>query len=247
MKIGIIIQARMGSTRYPKKVLQKIHKEQTILDIILLNLKTINYPLIVATTTQNEDDMIIDLAKKHEVDYYRGDEKNVLKRFIGAAEKYEISEIIRICADNVFIQNEFISHLINKSHLKYDYMSFEINGTNAILTHWGLFGEYVTLNALKRVQKLTDKQEYLEHVTNYIYTNSPDFKIKLWSVPKILMRKDVRLTIDTIEDFELCKIIIDYLDTHNLDWNYTNIINYLQKNPNLFQKMQENIKKNRKL
>jgi len=246
MKLGVIIQARMGSTRFPGKVLEEMYNGQTLLDLILMNLKALSQQLIIATTDQKIDESIINVAKSHRVDYYCGDEENVLERFINAAEYFQISDIIRICADNVFVQNEFLMKLIDNAHLNYDYMSYEINGINAILTHWGFFGEYVTLNALKKVKSKTNKLMYQEHVTNYIYTHPNEFNIKYWDVPQKLSLEDVRLTIDTVEDFDICVDIIEYLNTHNLEWNYKNIINYLENNPKLFQKMRENIKKNRK-
>ena len=247
MKIGIIIQARMGSSRYPGKVLKKIYNGESLLDLLLMNLKPLNQKIIIATTKKKIDEEIIALAKNHNINYYCGDEDNVLKRFIECSKKFEISHIIRICADNIFIQTEFISKLIDNAHLNYDYMSYQINGINTILSHWGLFGEYITFEAMRKAQKRTNKKEYLEHVTNYVYTNPKEFRIKYWNVPQDLLREDVRLTIDTLEDFEICKVIIEYLNTHNLDWNYKNILNYLENNPMLSQKMRENIKKNKKL
>lgn len=247
MKIGIIVQARMGSIRYPGKVLQKIYESNRLLDLLLINLKSLNQNIIVATTENKIDEEIIETAIKHEVDYYCGDENNVLSRYIECSKKFGISPIIRICADNIFIQNEFISQLIDNSHLAYDYMSYQVNEVNTILTHWGMFGEYVTLDALEKVQQNTTQGEHLEHVTNYIYTHPKEFRIKYWNVPKELWRDDIRLTIDTVEDFKICKEIIEYLKIHNLDWNYNNIINYLESSPQLFEKMRENIKKNKKL
>ncbi|MFW9930754.1 MAG: hypothetical protein ACFFD1_15300, partial [Candidatus Thorarchaeota archaeon] len=101
--------------------------------------------------------------------------------------------------------------------------------------------------ALEKVQKMTTDPEFLEHVTNFIYTHPKDFNIKYWKAPQELLREDVRLTIDTVEDLEICKVLIEFLNRHNLEWSYANIINYLESNPQLFYKMKENIKKNKKL
>ena len=125
-------------------------------------------------------------------------------------------------------------------------MSYKIGNVNSILTHWGLFGEYVTLDTLETVQKKTNKKEYLEHLTNYIYTHPNEYKIKYWDVPKELMRTDVRLTIDNKGDFEICRSIINYLQTNDLNWSYKNILIYLEANQNLFEKMQKNIITNKK-
>lgn len=246
MKIGIIVQARMGSTRLPGKVLKKIYRNETLLDLIINNLKELNHTIIIATTNKKIDRNIVNFAVNHNIDYYCGDENNVLKRFINCSLEFDITNIIRICADNVFIQNQFISQLIDNIALNYDYMSYKVGGVNTILTHWGLFGEYVTLDTLEMVQKKTNKKEYLEHLTNYIYTHPNEYKIKYWDVPKELMRTDVRLTIDNKRDFEICRNIIDYLQINDLDWSYKNILIYLEANQNLFEKMQRNIITNKK-
>ncbi|MEJ2278461.1 MAG: hypothetical protein P8Y70_12040 [Candidatus Lokiarchaeota archaeon] len=111
--IGIIIQARTGSTRYPNKVIKKIHGDKNILDYLIENLKTLNQRIIVATTNKTQDDIIVEVARKNSVDYYRGDEENVLMRYINSAKQYGISKIIRITGDNVFIQPELIKPFLH--------------------------------------------------------------------------------------------------------------------------------------
>lgn len=246
MEIGIIVQARMGSTRFPGKVLTKIYKNNTLLDVIIQNLKKLNQKIIIATTNNYKDEEIVKVVKKHNLDYFRGDEQNVLKRFIDCAKKFKIKNIIRICADNCFIQNEFISSYLYKFNLRYDYISYRVSNINGILTHWGLFGEFVSLKALKIVQKRTNKKEYLEHVTNYVYTHPNQFKIKYIEAPEELLRDDIRLTIDTVEDLKICKNIVKYLTDNNIEWKYQKIIDYIENNQDLLEIMRENIKKNKK-
>jgi len=151
-----------------------------------------------------------------------------------------------VCSDNIFIQNEFILSLINNISLHYDYVSYRINDLNAILTHWGLFGEYVTLDALKKVQTKANTKEYFEHVTNYIYTHPEEFKIKYLDVPLEIKRRDIRLTIDTIEDFRICKNIIEILEENNLKWNYKNILSIINNNKEILDQMKISINNNKK-
>lgn len=245
--IAIIIQARTGSTRFKCKTLKKIYNEHSILDLIIENLKSLNCKIIIATTDRESDKEIVSTAIKYDLDYYCGDENNVLKRFIECALEFNVSKIIRVCADNVFIQLKFISTLIKNRNSNFDYMSYKIGETNAILTHWGLFGEFVTLKALKTVQQKTINNFYLEHVTNYIYTHPNEFKIKFFDVPQELLRRDVRLTIDTLDDFKICKNIIKYLTQRHLIWNYINILEYLNKFPSVLKDMLINIKRNEKI
>ena len=244
--VAIIIQARTGSTRFEEKVLKKIYNQYSILDLIINNLKELGQKIIIATTSNESDKKIVSKALEYHLDYYCGSENNVLKRFIDCAHKFHISKFLRICSDNVFIQLEFLSNLIENSNSDYDYISYKIGSKNAILTHWGLFGELVTLNALEKVQKRTKDQKDLEHVTYYIYNHPDEFKIKYIDAPKKLLREDIRLTIDTYEDFQICREIIEYLEKNKLKWSYKNILEYLDDNKYLLEKMVFNIENNEK-
>lgn len=244
--IGIIIQARTGSTRFPKKVIKKIYENKNILDLIIENLKTLNKKIVLATTSKKKDSIITQIAKKHSIDFFCGEENNVLKRYIRAAEKFGISKIIRVTGDNIFIQPDLIKPLIDLEKTNIEYATYRINNKNVILTHWGLFSEYVTLDALKKVFEKTKSQKYLEHVTYYIYTHPGNFNIKYFEVPKILNRTDIRLTIDIKEDFEICKKIVHNLEKNKLDWNYEKILNFVLKNPDILLQMRSNIRSQEK-
>ncbi len=245
--IGIIIQARTGSTRLKNKVLKKIFNEYSILDLMINNLKTLKCKIIIATTFNQSDKDIVKIAIKHQVDYFCGDESNVLKRFINCAKEFKISKIIRVCADNVFIQPQFLSKFIKFKNKNYEYMSYKVGEINSILSHWGLFGEYVTLKALQKVSNMTENEVDLENVTYYIYSHSSKFEIKYFNVPNKLKRSDIRLTIDTINDFEICKKIIYFLEKNKLNWDYENILKYIDKNPSILEEMQLCIKRHEKV
>ena len=239
--IAIIVQARTGSSRLPGKILKKINKDETILDLCIKNLKSLNYKIIIATTTNEADKSIIRIAKKNLVDYYCGNENDVLQRFIDCAIEFDISEIIRVTSDNIFIQPSLISPLIERNHSDLDYISYKIGNKNVVLTHWGFFGEYVTLEALKKVKSLTKEKKDLEHVTYYIYNHPDEFNIKLWEVPKELNRNDIRLTIDTIEDFKICQKVLNFLKQKDFQTNYQNILDYINKNPDILEEMKAQI------
>lgn len=240
--LAVIIQARLASTRYPRKILKPIYKEKTVLDLLLENLGTLNIKLVIATTFNKLDKAIIETAHKHGVDYFRGDENNVLKRYIDCAKEYGINQIIRITSDNVFVQPDLIKPLIKLEDSDYDYASYHIGNKNVVLTHWGFFGEFVTLKALKKViSKSSDKKD-LEHVTRYIYNHPYNFNLNFLNVPPELERNDIRLTIDIKEDFEICKDILNYLFRNNIEMNYKNILNYIDSSPSLLERMKYNIK-----
>jgi spore coat polysaccharide biosynthesis protein SpsF len=109
MKIAIIIQARTGSTRLANKMLKPFYQNQTILQIIIENLKRdIDLPIILATTNNPNDDCLEQVAEENGIFCFRGSEENVLQRFIDAAHQYQVDVIIRVCADNPFLNPAYI-------------------------------------------------------------------------------------------------------------------------------------------
>ena len=244
-RIGIIIQARMDSTRLPGKMILPFYAELTLLDVVLKKVEEFSaiYPIILATSIRQKDDIIESYANKYNMTCYRGDELDVLKRFIIAAEKNGIDTVVRVCADNPFLSSKLIMDLLTVSKKnKFDYISYQNSeGIPTIRTHYGFFAEIVTLSALKKVSELTEHNLYHEHVTNFIYTNCDLFKIKLLKIPFEENNK-VRLTIDTQEDFNLAKIIYSDLMNTKLNVEPETVMNYLSKNLNYLDLMNQQIK-----
>ena len=208
MNYKIIIQARSNSSRLPGKMLMPFCGNQTILDIIINSLISVFDPgdVVLATTNNTSDDALVEIAQKMNVKVFRGDEQDVLKRFIDSADKFTADVIVRVCADNPFLQAESIRGLLNHFDAsKMDYLSFKMkDNTPVIKSHLGMYAEIVSISALKKVAQLTTDKTYREHVTNYIYSNPDIFKVEFLSLPyEIGRRNDVRLTIDTKEDFLL--------------------------------------------
>src|SRR5690606_7826310 len=123
-------------------------------------------------------------------------EENVLKRFIHAGEQYNISNIVRVCADNPFLNIHALKELMHSFETcPVDYLSFKtVYGKPTILTHFGLWSEMMTLSALKEVQMRTNDPFYLEHVTNFIYLNPELFRINLLPIDDNFANCNVRMT-----------------------------------------------------
>lgn len=247
--IGIIIQARTGSTRLPQKMTIPFFESMGILEILLKRLtNNIDCKIIVATTNNEQDNIIEEITINNGCSCYRGSEDDVLSRFIDTAEKYNIKKIIRVCADNPFLDMESLKTLIKFSEKKdKDYISFcTSNGTPTIKTHYGFWAEFVTLDALKKVNSLTDEKLYHEHVTNFIYTNNNLFSIDFIQIPKWIEDKPIRLTLDTQEDFEMQQSIFKCVVNNNLNFNNENVINFIDKNIEYYAKMEAIISQNTK-
>lgn len=219
--------------------------EQGVLDIVIKKIKC-KYPdqLIVLATTDNEiDNELIGIAFENDIEFYRGDEQNVLSRFIDVGEKYNLENIIRVCADNPFLDVEHIQILINKiEDLDVDYVSYKAkNGIPVIKSHLGLFTEAVKLKTLKTIPTLTDDNFYFEHVTNFVYQNQ--YKILLLELPDYFDNTEyIRLTLDTKEDFLLEKKL--YKKTKGFDTK--ELINYIKSDKDLIKLMTEQINLNQK-
>jgi spore coat polysaccharide biosynthesis protein SpsF len=237
MNIGIIIQARLASTRLPNKILLDFYKGKTILEILYDRIiSNTNYPVIVATTTNSNDDLLVDFCKKRKMNYYRGSEKDVLSRFISAAECYNFSHIIRVCSDNPCLYFPSIMELGStlSQYTNSDYIGFKIGEKPSILTHYGFWAELVCLNALYKANE-TDKEIYHEHVTNYLYTHPEKFNIKWLELEEVIKNSTfVRLTVDDIIDFNNAQSIYKIVKE---DFNPVSVIEIINNNATLKQSM----------
>ena len=247
--LGIIIQARTGSTRLPEKVIQPFYQDQTILDLLLEKAKTLNMPLVLATTVNPSDDRICLLAEKHGVDVFRGSENDVLDRFIQAARTYGLSKIIRVCADNPFLDVKAMQHLAGQfASSQADYLGFLLEGNRpSILTHFGFWAEAVSLSALEKAASLTDEKLYHEHVTNFMYGNPDLFIVEFIKANDLVFsRNDIRMTLDTAEDFLIQKQIFATITKENPNFGIREIVYYLDRHPEILEVMKSEIQKNQK-
>lgn len=246
----IIIQARVGSSRLPGKMLRPFYEGKTILDLIIENLKRSSYcdQIVLATTSNPIDQPLVEIAKKQNISCFRGSENNVLDRFVECAKKFNATNVIRICADNPFLDMELLNLLLCEASKKdVDYCSYQINGIPAIRTHLGFFCEYVSLRALERVQELTKDVFYLEHVTNYIYSHSDLFKINWLACPELIDNySEIRLTVDTEEDFEITQSIYTELYLKSSKFSFRDVLNFLENKKEYINIMKKNIERNGK-
>ena len=248
-KYIFVIQAREGSTRLSQKILKPIYDKRNVLHFLMQNLedKFSNIPKIIATGYSNDNINIINLCKSQDWNYYAGSEEDVLSRFINVGKDYEADYIVRICADNPFIQMNYITVLLNEMDSNADYISFSIKGVPAIKTHYGFFTELVKLEALTDAWgEASCGRFHKEHVTNYIYENEHKFKLNY--LPLDLIKENIplflRLTMDTREDMDITKKILAY--TKGETQNLTKILSYVNDNSDIRKKMKKIIEENQK-
>ena len=250
MNIGIIIQARMGSTRLPGKILKPFYNGKTLLETLLENLHKVNdVKVIVATSVNENNDQLESFLKEKGELVFRGSENDVLDRFIKAAEENSIEGIVRICSDNPFMDWHGVAQLVEKAKSsEADYIGFRINGKPSILTHFGFWGEYVKLSALKRVSQTTDEGTPAhEHVTYHIYNHPEEYKCEWIECPGFLQgRDDIRLTIDTPDDLKNAQKVYSDLMAQDENFSLKDVVDYLDSHEEIKQSMISNICQNKK-
>ena len=249
MNLGIIIQARLGSTRLPGKILLPFYGEQTIIDILLEKMhQATDAQVIIATTTSPGNDLLVRHLESNGELVFRGSENDVLNRFIKAAEEYQLKGIIRICSDNPFLDPEGIRTLIDKAQQSNaQYIGFRINNLPSIKTHFGFWGEYVTLDALRQVAWSTDAPLAHEHVTIHIYTHPEEYHCEWINCPDFIQgRNDIRLTVDTQEDFENAQQVYSDLCTMQPNFGLREVVNYIDQHEELRSSMKRIIELNAK-
>ena len=155
--IDCIIQARMGSTRLPGKVLMLLDKKYTVLDYVINQLKHSKLlgKIIIATTNLEEDDMIVDFAKKNEIQCFRGSSVDVLDRFYHCSKKFSLRHIMRITGDDPLIDPTVIDKAIKEYiNSNVDYLTNSIQRTFP----YGTEVEIFSFDSLELVWKFAKKK-----------------------------------------------------------------------------------------
>ena len=228
--IGCIVQARMGSTRLPGKILMLLDKKYTVLDYVINQLKHSKLlgKTIIATTNLEEDDVIVDFAKKNKIEYFRGESTDVLDRYYKCAEKFSLNIIVRITSDEPLIDPTIVDEVItNFQEIDCDYAS-----NNLIRTFPAGFDVEVfsrqTLEKTWREAKLPSERE---HVTPFMKKNKNIFKhFNLKNSQNIPIS---RLTLDREEDLNILKDITYKISERPI--LFKKIFELFKQEPNLLE------------
>ena len=204
-KILCLIQARLNSQRFPNKMLAKIDGYEILKWVISRLKNNKNIKVVLATSNKTENKKLVNLAKKCNIDFFidtESNENDVLGRFIRAAKYFKSETIIRVCADNPLVDPNFIDDLIkNFRYEKIDYMCNHIPKLNSDYPD-GFGAEIFNLNVLEKINKLTNKKKYLEHVTLYLHDNLKKFKVKFLTPKDHQKFPSLKFDVDTVQDFK---------------------------------------------
>jgi spore coat polysaccharide biosynthesis protein SpsF len=202
----VFLQARMGSTRLPGKVMLRI-QGQSILERAIRRLQAASLPdaVVVLTTARDEDDVIVAEAHGTGVEVFRGADLDVLARFRQAADFFQPDIIIRATADNPLIDIGSVDRILRK--LAQEEMDYCMERGLPI----GAATEAFTRRALESTDRLGLLPHHREHVTTFIKEHTDDFRVCFLDPPQALQRPDLRITVDTQADFVFMQDLIGRL------------------------------------
>ncbi|MEM2160701.1 MAG: glycosyltransferase family protein [Candidatus Nitrosotenuis sp.] len=234
--LGCIIQARMGSSRLPGKVMKKIDDDY-LLDYVIKQLRSSKkiQKIIVATTNLLEDDVICDHLKPQKIDFFRGSSEDVLDRYYQCAKQYRVDVIVRITADNPLIDPNIVDLIINK----YENQKCDL-ATNTITRTfpYGTEVEVFSFNSLKKAWEQAKKPSEREHVTPFIRDPKNGFVLSNIEYDNGNL-SHIRYTVDRIEDLNLVKEIVQNISTRPI--LLQNIVDLYKDKPTIFQ-INKNVK-----
>ena len=230
--IVAIVQARTGSTRLPNKILEDI-SGKPLLEHVLdrVQLSRLIDRIIIATTTEEKDHVILEMGQSWGIDNYTGSEEDVLDRFYQAAKIYGAETVVRITPDDPFKDPEVIDRVIgyyleHKDNL--DYVSNTIKATYPE----GLDVEVFSFDALERAWQEAEKPSEREHVTPYI-CNHPEL-FRLANVENDEDLSHLRWTLDTEADLRFTREVYARL-YHGQVFLMKDILTLLRAEPELAQ------------
>ncbi|WP_078378901.1 cytidylyltransferase domain-containing protein [Sutcliffiella halmapala] len=229
MKVAAIIQARMGSSRLPGKILKTINGK-TLLEYQIERVrqaKAINQ-IIIATTVKESEEPILKLCKEMKIEYYRGSEEDVLSRYYETAQKFGVDVIVRLTSDCPIIDPEVIDKVVNyyiDNRKEVDYVSNTLERTYPR----GMDTEVFSFKALKKAYNEAILPWEKEHVTAYFY-NNPNFFI-LRGIKSDQDYQSYRWTVDTEEDFQLIRNILCELYNIKKHFLLKDIVDILSDHP----------------
>jgi len=209
MKIIAITQARTGSSRFPKKILKKINGKSLLeIHIDRIRQSSLINEVIIATTDNDRDAIIVKIAESLGVKSFRGSENDVLDRFYKSVESVYPDFIVRLTSDCPLIDGKLIDEIISNALAKnLDYYSNILSPTYPD----GQDIEVFKFKSLKKAWEQAKLNSEREHVTPYIKNNSTFMSKSFFTAENHEYKEDynkVRMVVDYPEDFKVIELLI---------------------------------------
>lgn len=220
-KIPVIIAARMGSSRLPGKSLKLFLDGRSMLDVIIERIRSsqVTGEIVIATSTNQEDDKLEQFAINNNVSCYRGSHENVALRIHQAATNYKFDYFFEVLGDNPLIDPDFFDqlfHLHNKTNLKYaSFNTREYNFNKMTEYPVGVRVQLLKSSEMANIVHLNDPY-FNEHATAYFYNKIDQSKYILIELENSDLNTDKNLAVNTFKDF--CKVGIVLSEASTTAW-----------------------------
>tara|TARA_B100000953_G_scaffold191035_1_gene157271 strand:- start:276 stop:1031 length:756 start_codon:yes stop_codon:yes gene_type:complete len=227
--IGCIIQSRMSSRRLPGKIMKIVDSKPILYHVInQVSSSKILEKIVVATSTNTDDDMIENFTKKLGISCFRGKLNDVLGRHYQCAKKFSFDTIVRIPSDKPLIDPNVIDEVITQfTSGQYDYTS---NFVYPLQYNIGTEVEVFSFNALEKANKSAKKPSEREHIFPYFHNHKNKFKIKF--VSNLNDVNHLRYSLDRKEDLKLIQEVFSRIKKRPILKN--DILELFSKNPEFF-------------
>lgn len=224
-QVVAIVQARMGSARLPGKSMIKLGGKP-IIEHVLGRVRRAKMvaEVVLATSYQDEDGALCDVAVRLGVQVFRGPEDDVLKRYILAAQKFRADVVVRICGDNPLVAPEEIDRIVIH-HLQSN-ADYSFNHQPALDNCYpdGLGGEVINYEVLETIDRQCDKPHEREHVTSYIWDHLEEFHVETVVAPKGISGPYIKLDVDCEADLGRLQVLFSRAPTEIEAWKAVDIV-----------------------
>ncbi len=216
---GIIIQARIRSSRLHAKILAPIFGMPAIVFLVKRFLHYFDTERVyVALSEEREAELVRLILDDYKMQYITGSSDNVLKRYIECAENFGVTDIVRATADDP------LTDMNSTARMLAEHLTLKADYTYIKNLPVGAQEEIVTLKALKISHQKAYKSNHFEHVVDYIHENIDNFNVVTLHAKDWQNRPDVRITMDTPEDYKRIVKIVNFLRENSKQLNLKNVI-----------------------
>ena len=228
MRVVAIIQARMGSTRLPGKVLLDLAGEPMLARVVNRTQRVQALDeVVVATTMKSDDDAIVDLCDERVWPCFRGSEEDVLDRYYHAAIAHQADVVVRITSDCPLIEPEIVDRVVREFLDLQPRLDYACNVLPRRTFPRGLDTEVMLFDVLEQAWCEDRNPAWREHVTPYIQRNHDLFRIH--GVMNGVDYSHIRWTVDTPEDLAFVRRIYDYFGHDRFSWR--EVLAVLEQHP----------------
>lgn len=227
LKIAVILQARMNSERLPGKPLLKV-LGRPLLSYMIERLKRVEHPVTLVIATTDSSEPIIQFCKEERLKYYVGSEQDVLDRYLKAARRFDADVIVRVTGDNPLLDPQVIDEAIRQFLEAYPALDYLSNSLNRTFPR-GMDVEIFKRRALETAHEDGFHSEEREHVTPYIWRHP-----ELFQLAQMTYKRDTsqhRWTVDTEQDFELIKRILEEIYPRKKAFTLEDLLELLEEHP----------------